>query len=483
MSITKECQHIFHNFPNNNSFFLRQLHKTKYDITNLFKLNFNLFHKKQPKALSTLITQLKTYYFGEQGYLIKRIKWLKSALYPEITINNKHLHNKINVGKLFLYELKDNHNIYINRDVESKKAVFRRSSHFTYDSNFKTTTSNKHNHKRKVFLSEDLTNLNTYIMNITNTFSRNNILITPNKTSVINNNNNNNHDVHSSNPLTIFDNMYKRKITTHQNHLYKRPTHIINNNNNTNIRSRPITAYNKSVNKLLTNKQPTYNIKRRCQSSRPRCDGNKHRTVLSKDNTRTTTLLLKTKINDISRENISNERKIRRVFSWGNSPLSVKVSNFICNPVASSKQHSQVIISQTEDEIKKDVEIALDISLKGEPVQTYKVIVNKLKHISDSDYINRILDLSNSVTKCNETTAYKFGDIIKKEYLGLTKKDRECLSSEHNDNDDDNNKAMKYYWNSKLLMKDKAKYKQRKFMLKKSRLIRNQLYLNNNNKK
>jgi hypothetical protein len=205
--------------------------------------------------------------------------------------------------------------------------------------------------------------------------------------------------------------------------------------------------------------------------------------VLSKDNTRTTTLLLKTKINDISRENISNERKIRRVFSWGNSPLSVKVSNFICNPVASFKQHSQVIISQTEDEIKKDVEIALDISLKGEPDQTYKVIVNKLKHISDSDYINRILDLSNSVTKCNETTAYKFGDIIKKEYLGLTKKDRECLSSEHNDNDNNDNKAMKYYWNSKLLMKDKAKYKQRKFMLKKSRLIRNQLYLNNNNNK
>lgn len=488
--------HVFHKFKNEhsayiNTFISKQIQRNKNEIAKLFKINFHLFRKKKPKAVTIFIHQLKTYFFGINGVLIKRIKWLRYVLYPDIYVNKNRLHKKIDIGKLIFYELKDNHNIYNNREIETKKKHFKRSNNFTYDANYKhALTKGGQKHKRKIFLSEDLNNLNNYIMNVTNTFSKRNILLKDNQ-QVISSTTTTNGNINSysskqkspTNPLAQFDNMYKRNTRNkfQQNIYYKKnlvnmsgiATHIkstttTNNNNNTNcfLTSRPRTATKDNLSlshKNLLLNQSSFTNKRRCQSSRTRYKN----ISLIKNYSFNPSSLITSKLNDIRRKNISNEKQIKRVFSWGNPPISLKIANFICNPVSSSKNNSQVIISQTEREIKKDVEIALDVSLKGEPMNTYKIIMNKLKNTSDSIYINRILDLSNSVTKYNEHSAYKFGKIIKDGYLCQSNKERMCFTERDNDN-------VKYdvstnYLKTQSMVKDKTKYKQRKFLLLKSK--------------
>ena len=93
--------------------------------------------------------------------------------------------------------------------------------------------------------------------------------------------------------------------------------------------------------------------------------------------------------------------------------------------------------------------------------------MNKLKNTSDSIYINRILDLSNSVTKYNEHSAYKFGKIIQDGYLCQSNKERMCFTERDCDNEIHN--ASTNYLKTQSMVKDKTKYKQRKFLLLKSK--------------
>ena len=138
-----------------------------------------------------------------------------------------------------------------------------------------------------------------------------------------------------------------------------------------------------------------------------------------------TTSAINSKIVLLKQTNAENKKNITRIFSKGNSPPSLRLTNFLSNKICKTRNMKNVIVlSQTESEIKKDLETVLDIKLHENPKATYRKIVQSMNRTKEAEYIKTIVNLSKSVSKFNDESVYKFSEIIKEDYYHKTRNNK-----------------------------------------------------------
>ena len=79
-------------------------------------------------------------------------------------------------------------------------------------------------------------------------------------------------------------------------------------------------------------------------------------------------------------------------------------------------------------EKKKDLEVALDMKIEEDPNKNYMKVIEKIQEIDDTDYIRRVINLSNEISKVNDQTVMNFSKLIKEDYNKKTCKKKIKLS-------------------------------------------------------
>lgn len=389
-----ETKPIFGSFSNremaksySNSMY-QKMKDQKKEIQKLFKINFGLFQAKKKKSVIYFIHHMAHYLFGPHGVVSRKLKWVGDIF----KVSKFNLDTKIQIGKLYYFEIKDNKkSSYANHLTETKKGYLRRSVHFNYDDNFKSDSIYNSFLTHAKGIKKNNLSKNTYLTNLSNNFSRSSLLsphTRNNKSQCMELNNSKRFSTDYSRngkaKKIIMEHTTESHIPKIKKIIFKRPK--------TSLHSRE------------TNEQ------------------------LARRRLNKTTYLINSMCIGIQIENDSNKKKITKVFSRGNSPPSLKMNNFLCNTWAPKQKYMQPIASQLESEKRKDLEIALDMKIGENPNENYLKVIKKMQEIDNSEYIKRIIHLSEGITKVNEETALKFEKQIKDDYNKKTNKKKLYIS-------------------------------------------------------
>lgn len=390
-----ETKPIFGSFSNremaksySNSMY-QKMKEQKKEIQKLFKINFGLFQTKKKKSVTYFIHHMAHYLFGPNGVVSKKLKWVGDIF--KVNKFNIDLDAKIQIGKLYYFEIKDNKSSsYANHLTETKKGYLRRSVHFNYDDNFKSDSiyNNFLTHAKSI--KKNNLSKNTYLTNLSNNLSRTSLL---------------------------------------SPHTRNNKSQCMEYNNS----KRASTEYFRSgkTKKIITERTRESQIKiKKILFKRPKTSLHSKETneQLVKNRLNKTTYLINSMCIGIQVENDNNKKKITKVFSRGNSPPSLKMNNFLCNTWAPKQKYMQPIASQLESEKRKDLEVALDMKIGENPNENYIKVIKKMQEIDNSEYIKRIINLSEGITKVNEETALKFEKQIKEDYNKKTNKKKLYIS-------------------------------------------------------
>jgi hypothetical protein len=376
---------------------MRRIRIKNDEIKTLFKLNFNLFKKSKPKAVCVFITNLKHHLFGPYGVCVRKLLWLRNMLYPDHSKRRVDLTHKIQVGKLLYLEMKEHQTNYSKRLDEAKKDWFRRSANFAFDDGCRSS-----------YAAKPLTKQSTASSTMMNTFTTH----------------------HSSGHAT-------RSVATHLSKV-KLPSKLRLHLNLSLINTKHDESRNSKLTELKEEDnsnskdtlreffmtevqahalaQPTTSLS---------CNNVFHSRKQLYKKLNATTSAINSKIVLLRQTNAENKKNITRMFSEGNSPPSLRLTNFLSNKICKTRNMKSVIVlSQTESEIKKDLETVLDIKLHENPKATYRKIVQSMNRTKEAEYIKTIVNLSKSVSKFNDESVYKFAEIIKEDYYHKTRNNK-----------------------------------------------------------
>ena len=383
---------------------LQKMRSNKEDIKYMLKFNCGQYNKvSKKKSVLTFIQYMKYYLFGPHGLLLRKFKWIRDRI-----SHKKHKHNKsqlsfqskIQVGQLAYYEMKDNKSSYAGYVKESKKGVFKRSSNFSIDDNYKSNPLyNQFLSQSKKMKRSSYIDKNMYLTNLSNTFSKYNANTNKAQSSQI--------SFYTDDRSRLLTETVRSKKKT----VFSRPMSVCSNVN---------TTCTKRVN------SPQSQLK--VSTDRTATPLLFHKGIKIKKKLNIATNIINTKCLGIKMQNENNQKKIVRVFSRGNSPPSLKMNNLLCNSWSPKHKYKQSISSQLNYEKKKDLEVALDMKIEEDPNKNYMKVIEKIQEIDDTDYIRRVINLSNEISKVNDETVMNFSKLIKDDYNKKTCKKKIMVS-------------------------------------------------------
>ena len=411
---------------------MRRIRIKNDEIKTLFKLNFNLFKQSKPKAVCVLIEKLKHHLFGPYGVCVRKLCWLRNLMYPEHYKRKIDLTHKIQVGKLLYLEMKEHQNNYSKRLDEAKKDWFRRSANFAYEDGYRSSFVSKPFTTKQSSSSSTMMNTNNTNHscgrsgtsgNVVKIFSRDHQQQQQRKDTLLLCNSNNN-------KMKLPSKLHLNLSLVHSN-----PKHGINNDESRNskltelkeednVDSKDTTLNDFFMTELKSQTQPQTQVQTQPSTSLS-CNNVFHSRKQLYKKLNATTSAINSKIVLLKQTNAENKKNITRIFSKGNSPPSLRLTNFLSNKICKTRNMKNVIVlSQTESEIKKDLETVLDIKLHENPKATYRKIVQSMNRTKEAEYIKTIVNLSKSVSKFNDESVYKFSEIIKEDYYHKTRNNK-----------------------------------------------------------
>ena len=386
---------------------LQKMRSNNQNIKHMLKINCNQYLYSKKQSVITFIQYMKYYLFGPHGLLLRKFKWIRDSF-----SHKKHKHHKshfsfqskIQVGQLAYFEMKENKSSYAGYVKESKKGVFKRSSNFSIDENYKSNQIyNQFLSQSKKMKRTSYVEKNMYLTNLSNTFSKLNMF-----------NNNNINQGQSSQVSFNYDD--KTRLLTES---------VISKNKN--YFSRPMSV-SSNVNTTYTNRVNSPKKQLKLNTDRTATPHILHSSLKLRKKLNIASNIINAKCLGIKKQNENNHKKILRVFSRGNSPPSLKMNNLLCNSWSPKHKYKQSISSQLDHEKKKDLEAALDMKIGEDPNKNYMKVIEKIQEIDDTDYIRTVINLSNEIAKVNDETAMNFSKLIKEDYNKKTCKKKIVLS-------------------------------------------------------
>ena len=382
---------------------LQKMRSNKENIKYMLKLNCDQDKYSKKRSVVTFIQYMKYYLFGPHGLLLRKFKWIRDSF-----SHKKHKHHKshfsfqskIQVGQLAYYEMKENKSSYAGYIKENKKGVLKRSSNFSIDDNYKSNPLfNQFLSQSKKMKRASYVDKNMYLTNLSNTFSKYNT----------------NTNKAQSSQISFYNDERSRLLTetvrSKQKHFISRPMSVCSNVNTT--CTKRFNSPQRQLN-INTNRTCTPNLL--------------HNGLKIRKKLYLTTNIINTRCLGIKMQNENNQKKIVKIFSRGNSPPSLKMNNLLCNSWSPKHKYKQSISSQLNYEKKKDLEVALDMKIEEDPNKNYMKVIEKIQEIDDTDYIRRVINLSNEISKVNDQTVMNFSKLIKEDYNKKTCKKKIKLS-------------------------------------------------------
>lgn len=411
---------------------MRRIRIKNDEIKTLFKLNFNLFKQSKPKAVCVLIENLKHHLFGPYGVCVRKLCWLRNAMYPEHYKRKIDLTHKIQVGKLLYLEMKEHQNNYSKRLDEAKKDWFRRSANFAYEDGYRSSFVSKPFTTKQSSSSSTMMNTNNSCAgtssNVVKIFSRaqqrkDTLLLCNTTTNTVN-------CVNSVNKMKLPSKLHLNLSLVHSTTKHCNNNDESRNSKLTELKEEDNVDSKDTLNdffmtELKSQTQTQTQVVQTQPSTSLSCNNVFHSRKQLYKKLNATASAINSKIVLLKQTNAENKKNITRIFSKGNSPPSLRLTNFLSNKICKTRNMKNVIVlSQTESEIKKDLETVLDIKLHENPKATYRKIVQSMNRTKEAEYIKTIVNLSKSVSKFNDESVYKFSEIIKEDYYHKTRNNK-----------------------------------------------------------